>query len=201
MHYAIRFSLLFLLFTTNLNAGVMEKEYEDISEESRFCLELVGENVNCTLETKEYSYTGTFKHGFFHGKGDLSFKSGETLKGTWVEGVFFGDDFKVIELSNEPIIVEAIKPKPYVLQSTLNACEGEMTIWSNCFGVFNYFNGKYFGEWQRGHKHGKGLTINSSGKKLIQSYKYGKVTKETEKDFVELRFLNKVTQTGVLYDG
>ena len=56
MHYAIRFSLLFLLFTTNLNAGVMEKEYEDISEESRFCLELVGENVNCTLETKEYSY-------------------------------------------------------------------------------------------------------------------------------------------------
>ena len=71
----IIFRVFFMCLPLSLQAGVMyeeRSEYENLSEESRFCLELVEPGVECTLKTPKYSYQGDFKNGWFHGEGTLS---------------------------------------------------------------------------------------------------------------------------------
>ena len=83
---------------------------------------------------------------------------------------------------------KVITSEQYVLKSELRPCDGEITTWTNCFGVFPYYNGKYLGEWKQGHKHGQGLTLTSDGMKFIEYYAYGQMRTQEKKDLVKLEF-------------
>ena len=67
----IVFGVFLMCLPISLQAGVMyeeRSEYENLSDESRFCLELVEPGVECTLKTSKYSYQGDLKMAGFMGK-------------------------------------------------------------------------------------------------------------------------------------
>ena len=190
----IIFGVFLMCLPLSLQAGVMyeeRSEYENLSEESRFCLELVEPGVECTLKTPKYSYQGDFKNGWFHGEGTLSLETGESISGVWLDGYYFGPKVENLTLADDQTIEsveKALTPEQYVLKSELRPCDGEITTWTNCFGVFSYYNGKYFGEWKQGHKHGQGLTLTSDGMKFIEHYVHGQMRTQEKKDLVKLEF-------------
>ena len=80
----IVFGVFLMCLPISLQAGVMyeeRSEYENLSEESRFCFGTRGTWCECTLKTSKYSYQGDFKNGWFHGEGTLSFETGESISG------------------------------------------------------------------------------------------------------------------------
>jgi len=54
-------------------------------------------------------------------------------------------------------------------QSTLPACRGEFSSWSDCFGEYTSANGnKYVGEWKDGKANGQGTSYASNGSVIRQ---------------------------------
>ena len=57
-------------------------------------------------------------------------------------------------------------------QSSLPACQGnDLSMWTNCFGSFNYRGNKYIGEYKGGKPNGQGIYVYSNGSKYVGGLK------------------------------
>ena len=113
------------------------------------------ENGFGTLEKKTTTYTGNFKEGRMHGKGECVWKVGGSYKGDFREGFFEGIGVRTYKSGT--IYKGSFKyDKPH----------GE--------GTMTYTNGYiYRGLWQFGYKHGQGLYKDNDGYSYEGNYKFG----------------------------
>ena len=113
------------------------------------------ENGFGTIETTTTTYTGNFKEGRMHGKGEYVWKNGGNYKGDFREGFFEGIGVRTYKSGTV-----------YKGHFKYDKPHGE--------GTMTYVNGSIFkGLWQFGYKHGQGLFKDNKGYSHEGTYKFG----------------------------
>ena len=135
-------------------------------------------------------YIGGFSNAQKNGKGLLIDVNGQTSIGNFINGVFVRSIKEINAVADALDIGNANAKTPTQQASTLPACEGERSLWNNCFGTTKFHNGsvrdcefkngkcngqgtlterdgKYVGEWRDDKFNGQGTFTHSDG-----SWKY-----------------------------
>jgi hypothetical protein len=113
------------------------------------------ENGFGILKTEKMTYTGNFKEGYMHGKGEYVPKEDGSYKGDFREDFFWGKGLR-----------------SYKSGTTFN---GDFKYDEpHGDGIMTYASGSmYKGLWQFGYKHGQGSSKNDEGYSYDGSYKFG----------------------------
>jgi S1-C subfamily serine protease len=108
-------------------------------------------------------YAGEFKNGKFNGQGTTYYTDGKMKQGIWKDG-----NFQYAKTPN------ALK-KPTRVAGVTNLPDCPKNTWHNCFGTFNYANGKiYVGEFKDGRRNGQGTYYYDEGAYYVGEFKNGK---------------------------